>query len=170
MTTCKICQQEFAPARPLQAVCSLSCAKQVPKQQRKHKAAQDRARKEAIKPRSKWLGEAQQAFNAFIRARDAHLPCVSCGRMHNGQWHAGHYLSTGARPELRFDEANCHKQCQPCNTHLHGNLIAYRLALVDKIGQDELDRLIGPAPTRKWTVEDLKAIKAEYRQRLREIA
>jgi 5-methylcytosine-specific restriction endonuclease McrA len=134
---------------------------------RKAAAKALRERKEAVKPRSQWLREAQTAFNAYIRKRDESMPCISCGRFHDGQWHAGHYLSTGARPELRFDEANVWRQCQPCNTHLHGNLVLYRAELIRRIGLAEVERLEGPHQPCKWTVTELKAIRDEYRAKVR---
>ena len=126
-------------------------------------------RKEASKTLAEWRKEAQTAFNAWIRERDKDLPCISCGRFHEGQWHAGHYLSTGARPELRFDEANVHKQCQPCNTHLHGNLIGFRISLHNRIGIAGVAYLEGPHEAKKYTRDELKAIRDEYRARLKEM-
>jgi len=169
MTSCRVCDRDFVPMRPLQAVCSVPCARKVPVKVRKAAKATDKARREAVKPRSKWIAEAQAAFNSWIRARDAGLGCISCGRHHGGQWHAGHYVSIGAKPELRFDEKNCHKQCQPCNTHLHGNLVLYRAALIERYGQMEVTRLEGPNPLRKYSVDDLREIKREYKARLAEL-
>ena len=114
------------------------------------------------------MQEAQQAFNAWIRARDAGKGCISCGT-HNGKANAGHYLSTGARPELRFDPYNCHKQCAPCNAHLHGNLVLYRMELIKRIGLIRVLRLEGPHPTAKLTIEDLRAIRDDYRRKLKEM-
>ena len=115
-----------------------------------------------LKSRATWAREAQTAINAFIRLRDAHLPCISCGRHHTGQYHAGHYLSVGARPELRFTESNIHKQCAPCNTHLSGNAVLYRKALIEKIGLSGVEMLEGPFETRKLTIDDFKDIKQKY--------
>jgi hypothetical protein len=165
---CRVCSKPFEPARPLQSVCSLRCAKQVPKAARKVERERTKARKEAAKPRSKWLQEAQQAFNAWIRSRDAGLGCISCGT-HVGKANAGHYLSTGARPELRFNERNVHLQCERCNTYLHGNLIAYRINLIDRIGLAAVEILEGPHPAQKWTVDELKDIKAIYREKLKPV-
>jgi uncharacterized protein YecT (DUF1311 family) len=153
---CQICGKPFNRQRMGQKVCGYRCAAKVPSRANK-------ARKDALKSRSQWMKEAQTAFNAWIRARDAKLPCISCGRDHEGQWHAGHYLSTGARPELRFDPANVHKQCQPCNTHLHGNLVLYRAELIRRVGLAEVERLEGPGHTQKYTVDDLRRIRDEYR-------
>jgi endogenous inhibitor of DNA gyrase (YacG/DUF329 family) len=163
---CSECGREFVRRNTMHRVCSPRCAAKTVKAQRRKEKAALKARKEAAKPRSQWLREAQTAFNAYIRARDSDLPCISCGRHHDGQWHAGHYLSTGARPELRFDEANVWRQCQPCNTHLHGNLVLYRTELIRRIGLAEVERLEGPHQPKKYTVAELREIKDTYRAKL----
>lgn len=120
--------------------------------------------------RSYWMKKAQSAFNAYIRARDADKPCVSCLRHHQGQYHAGHYRTTAAAPELRFSELNCHKQCAPCNNHKSGNITEYRIELVRRIGQEAVDWLEGPHEPKKYTVDDLKTIEKEYKEKLRTLA
>lgn len=166
---CAACEKEFTPQRMGQKVCSPKCAHKLVKQAKAEEKSITKARKEKAKSRAEWLKEAQAAFNAYIRKRDEKDPCISCRRYHGGQWHAGHFFSVGARPELRFDENNVHKQCQPCNTSLHGNLLAYRVALLEKIGADALAALEAPRPAAKWTIEELKAIKSEYRRRVKEM-
>lgn len=113
--------------------------------------------------------EAQKAFNAFIRQRDIKRPCVSCGRHHEGQYHAGHFRTTGAHPELRFEELNCHKQCSVCNNHLSGNLIGYREELIKRIGLDKINWLEGPHDPKKYTCEELKEIELHYKAKLKEL-
>jgi hypothetical protein len=131
--------------------------------------AETRRRKDAIKSKADWAREAQTAFNAWIRARDEGLPCISCGRHHQGQWHAGHYLSTGARPELRYTESNVHRQCAPCNTHLSGNAVLYRIGLIERIGLQAVEWLEGPHELPKWTADDYRAIRDTYKQKLKEM-
>lgn len=171
MRTCRVCRERYTPARALQAVCSTTCAITAAARKREKAAAEDRRQTRAalvkLKSRAELVKEAQTAFNAWIRARDAHLPCVSCGRHHNGQYHAGHYRSTASRPDLRLDPANVHKQCAPCNTHLSGNLIPYRLELIARVGQAEVDRLEGPPTGNKLTRDELIALKAEYTAKTR---
>ena len=171
------CRTLFVPARMGQAVCSPACAIiDAPKNQdRARKAIQQedrrslRAAKECVKTKGQYMREAQTAFNAWVRERDAELPCVSCGRSHEGQYHAGHYLSVGASPELRFEPLNVHKQCAPCNNHLSGNLVNYRISLPQRIGQEKVDWLEGPHEPRRYTIDELKAITAEYRAKTREL-
>lgn len=171
------CGASFVPARLGQAVCSPACAiLDAPKNQAKaRKALADvgrkelRAAKERVKPKGQYMREAQASFNAWVRERDSKLPCISCGRFHEGQWHAGHYLSVGASPELRFEPLNVHKQCAPCNTHLSGNLVNYRISLPQRIGAEAVAFLEGPHEAKRYTIEDLKAITAEYRAKTREL-
>lgn len=177
MKKCRVCRQPFEPRQPMQAVCGVACAKELAasirgkaeKQAAIKQRKADRERKEKLKSRSELAREAQAAFNAWVRLRDADKPCISCGRHHEGQYHAGHYLSVGARPELRYEPINVWKQCAPCNTHLSGNAVLFRQALVREIGLDRVEWLEGPHPVRKYTADDLKAIRDEYRKKMRDL-
>ena len=167
---CKHCKALFTPSKPIQTVCSIACAVAMAKKKReKVEKAADRQKRESLKSRSQWIKEAQTAFNAYIRLRDEKEPCISCGRHHGGQYHAGHYLSTGARPELRFEPLNVHKQCQPCNTHLHGNLILYRVNLIKKIGLEKVEWLEGLHEPKHYTIDDLKQIIQDSKKSTREL-
>ena len=177
MRRCKVCRQPFEPRLPMQAVCGIDCARalavrvrsKAEKQAATKQRKADRERKEKLKTRSELAREAQQAFNTWIRFRDAGRPCISCGRHHQGQMHAGHYLSVGARPELRYEPLNVWRQCSPCNTHLSGNAVLFRQALVREIGLDRVEWLEGPHPAKKYTADELKAIRDEYRAKVREL-
>jgi hypothetical protein len=172
------CATKFDPQRLGQKVCGPACAlAMAPANQeraRKSLAQVERkeikVRKEKLKSRAEHMREAQTEFNAFIRLRDAHLPCISCdsvatdhGLITGSRWDAGHYRSVGACPELRFEPLNVHRQCVRCNRNLSGNAVEYRIRLVVRIGAERLDWLEGPHEPRKYTVDDLKAIKAHYR-------
>ncbi|WP_118812711.1 recombination protein NinG, partial [Haemophilus influenzae] len=139
-TKCKVCGKAFVKTfSSTQKVCSPECAIKLArdnaqKAQERAEKKKQRERKAKLKSRSEWLKETQAVFNKFIRLRDKNEPCISCGRYHQGQYHAGHYRSVGACPELRFCELNVHKQCAPCNDHKSGNIIEYRINLVNKIG------------------------------------
>lgn len=171
------CRALFVPRRIGQAVCSPACAlKDAPRNEQKAKKAIDqrdrrevKVRKEKLKSRAGHLKDTQHAFNAWIRERDAALPCVSCGRHHEGQYHSGHYRTVGANPELRFEPLNAAKQCAPCNNHKSGDIVNYRIELVKRIGIDKVDWLEGPHEPKRYTIEDLKAIKAHYRALISEL-
>jgi hypothetical protein len=175
--TCRYCKQKFIPERPKAICCSPDCAYdyglKVKSRAEHTQSLQDRKTirilKEGIKTKSEWAREAQTAFNQFIRARDEKEPCISCGRFHEGQYHAGHYRTVGAHPELRFNELNVHKQCSVCNNHKHGNIVEYRINLARKIGLEKLDWLEGNHSQAKYTEDDYKRIKAEYKLKLKEL-
>lgn len=140
---------------------------------RRKEAQQERRhhqiRKLEVKPLTYFHSKAQAAFNTYIRTRDAEQPCISCGRHHEGKHDAGHYRTRGASPATRYDETNCHKQCAPCNQHLSGNIENYTPNLIEKIGQEAFDILMGPHPVKKWTREELEQLAAHYRQKTREL-
>lgn len=165
---CKVCRSLFVPRSITHKACGEECAVVVAEEARKAAERKaDRVRKVALKTRQQWLREAQTAFNSFIRVRDHDQPCISCGRFHDGSYDSGHYRSVGAQPALRFDETNVHKQCVPCNQHKGGNIVEYRIRLIQKIGREAVELLeIEHAPT-KYTIEDAQRIKAVYKAKLR---
>lgn len=171
------CRQSFQPRNSLQVVCSPRCGLALAAIQRKKKEAQvaredrqqTREKREQLKTRGDYLREAQVAFNAWIRERDRDMPCISCGRHHQGKYDAGHYRTVGGNPALRYEPLNCHKQCVPCNQHKSGNVIEYRLNLIKRIGQESVEWLEGPHAPKNYTVDDLKAITKEYRAKVREL-
>ncbi|WP_249201251.1 recombination protein NinG [Burkholderia cenocepacia] len=176
---CRECGVVFTPARSMQKVCSPACAIALTEKDKARKVARaQRAERKSLrealeKSKSRWahLKELQALFNRWIRARDADLPCISCGRpaSWSGQWDAGHYRSVGSNPASRFNPLNVNKQCGPCNVHLSGNLIAYRAGLVQKIGLEAVERLEGPHAPLKLTIPEIIEMKARYRAELRKI-
>lgn len=126
----------------------------------------ERQRKMDVKPLSYWMKRSQAAFNAWIRESKGGR-CISCGRHHEGQMHAGHYRTTSAAPELRFEPDNVWPQCAPCNTHLSGNLVLYRANLIHKIGLDRVEWLEGPHEPKRYRKEDYQQIEAEYKDKLK---
>lgn len=181
MRKCRQCRAEIPKKKdcsgdPIRAggFCNLTCLsdygrEKVYKRLEAKKREYVRKGREKLKGKSEHAREAQAAFNAFIRERDKNKPCISCGRHHQGQYHAGHYRTVGANPELRFEELNVQKQCAPCNNHKSGNIVEYRINLVHRVGQENVDWLEGPHEPKRYTVEDLKEIKALYRKKLREL-
>lgn len=170
MRRCKVCRSLFVPRSITHKACGPGCAVVVAEAERKaQERKSDKVRKLALKSRQDWLREAQAAFNAFIRERDRAEPCISCGRFHDGKWNAGHYRSLGAQPALRFDENNVHKQCEPCNSYLSGNVVEYRIRLLAKIGQSAVELLeIEHAPA-KYDIADAQRIKETYKAKLKAI-
>ena len=174
--TCKNknCKKKFQPERQFQAVCSFECsivyAKQLKEAREAKKKTEARKALREFKKSDKptLLQLAQKLFNQYIRERDKNLPCISCGTTNNIQYHASHFKPAGGFSYLRFDENNVHKACVRCNSHLAGNLVPYRVALIEKIGIEEVERLEQPNQIKSWTVEELKEIIKIYRQKIKE--
>lgn len=174
---CSVCKTKFTPVRSLQKVCGPKCASiHVENQKRKQRKAIElverreiRVRKQRLKSRADYLRETQAIFNQWIRLRDAAEPCISCGRHHDGQYHAGHYRTVASAPELRFEPLNVWKQCAPCNNHKSGDIVNYRANLVSKLGAEKVEWLEGPHEPKRYTIEDLQAMKAHYRALIRQM-
>lgn len=174
---CPVCREEFTPKRIglkltkccLNAACVLDYAeglraKDFDKQTREMK------KKFQAKDTQFLKAKAQKTFNEFIRLRDAHLSCVSCDKPKDwhGQWHCGHYKTVGARPDLRFNEDNCHKQCSVCNNYLSGNLAAYRIELLNRIGIDGVEALeVDIDKPKAYRADDYIKIHRIYQQKIK---
>lgn len=177
---CKSCRTEIPTVKACsefhmkKGYCSIDCTaahtlQKVRDAADKKGRKEHKARKDKLKTRGDYAKGAQTEFNRFIRFRDHNLPCISCGRHHSGQYHAGHYRTVGGNPELRFEEFNCHKQCSVCNNHKSGNIVEYRINLAKRISGYSLTWLEGPHDAKKYTIEQLKEIRAEYRIKANEL-
>lgn len=173
---CSNCGDKFKQARMGQQVCSSPCASSFARRLREQQERkQTRERKQALKTASDWKKEVQVVFNAFIRARDAAEPCICCGRTSEKQyltgtnWDCGHYRSTGSAPHLRFNEDNAHRQLTICNRHGAGRAVDYRIGLIARIGQARVEALEADNAPRHYTIDDLKALKAEYTAKLKKL-
>lgn len=173
---CDVCQALYTPARMGQKVCGVPCATKSAKKARKDavEAARverrvTRARKEAIKPRSKWLAECQAIVNKYVRLRDADLGCCSCDRGPGwgGQWHASHLRSVGAASAVRFNLWNIAKSCSICNNHLSGNIGAYLPRARERWGNERVDWLYAQNAVANYSVEYLMRFKAVMGKKLK---
>ena len=179
---CPECRVMFTKSRESQVVCGeIECAiahgQSEKGRETTRKALADverreiEVRKEKLKSRAEYLREAQQAFNEWVRLRDAALGCVSCDKPATwaGQWHASHFRSVGSSPEHRFNPDNVHKACSVCNNHMSGNILGYKPELERRIGVEAVEALLGPSEPKRYVVEGIKAIKADYRAKTREL-
>jgi len=133
---------------------------------------QDRAAREAGKSLRQLIAEAQTAFNSYIRARDAGKPCICCGKPFEpqrpgGSTDAGHYMSRGSSCQLRFDESNVHAQRKSCNRPGGTTRASFRAGMIARVGLAEVERLETDSGVRKWTHDELRAIRDDYRERVK---
>jgi hypothetical protein len=177
---CKCCKAPFIPARPLQAVCSPTCAlvisrektAKVVQQQAQAERKATREKLDALRTKPQLVKLAQTAFNAFIRARDAGKPCICCGKplgTEPNTFDAGHYRSVGSSPHMRFVEDNVHGQAKHCNNYLGGNHVAYRAGLIGRIGLAAVERIESDQVLRKYTHEGLLEIAKHFRSEAKKL-
>lgn len=164
---CKECGGNFTPFKTTQVVCGTRCATKLAES--KLWKEKKKVMIENTRTRTEWLGILQVLFNKYIRLRDEGKPCISCDRPLIGKFDAGHYLSVGSYPNLRFDEDNVHGQCVYCNQHLHGNHIEYGVRLPLRIGQDAYNRLMNKrGDTLKLTLDEIKEKIQYYKKKIKE--
>lgn len=191
------CRASFVPSRMGQAVCSPACAMiDAPRHEPKaRKALADierkdiKVRKEALKSRADHLKDAEKAVRDYRRTYELSIGsgCISCGESQEavlaaqgwkvgGAFDGGHFMGKGARPELRLEPTNIWLQCKACNSgsYMHARKDytvsqGFRAGLIARIGLDAVEALEADHTPRKETVEQLKAITAEYRAKTREL-
>lgn len=172
---CRVCREWFRAPNTLARACSPKCALElVQMDAQKAQRAKDRATREQLKTASDYRKEAQAAFNSWIRLRDVDQPCISCGDYspndsRGGAWDCGHYRSTGANPELRFEPLNAAKQCKKCNQHLSGNVVNFRIGLRNRIGDEDLAWVEGAHKAKHYSKDDLREIRDHYRREARRL-
>lgn len=163
---CVVCKESYQPHQTLQRVCSPKCglAFAVGKREKKERAT-TREMKRVLRQtdRAYWIKKAQTVFNAWIRERDAGLPCISCGKHHSGQYHAGHYRTVASCSALRFCEMQVWKQCAPCNLYKSGDIINYRKNLIKKIGIENVEKIENYNESKRWSIQELKSIVDKYK-------
>lgn len=168
------CGREFMPARPMQKVCGPLCARRKVEAERKAERTATKQRKEAIKTIPKLIAEAQAVFNSFIRERDKDKGCFVCGRpfipgVPGRNLHAGHVRSRGAAGHLRFNEDNCLGECEGCNGPHGAKPHEIKAGAIARIGAERFAELEAANEPYKWTRDELIAIKATYRAKLKEL-
>ena len=184
--TCRVCRNNFQPVRCLQQTCSFDCEVKLglihaerskakrEKAERIAEIASTKILREKLKTKRDWTKEAQIAFNAFIRERDKGRTCICCDKhlqaeRVGGGFDCGHYRSVGSAPHLRFDERNAHGQDKQCNRWGSGRAVDYRVGLIKRIGLEAVESLEADQTPKKYTIAELRAIKAHYVAKLKEM-
>jgi hypothetical protein len=194
LSKCKVCKAEYTKRSTFQATChKIECAleyvrrknKKDHEQKIKEQRRKDKQWLEENKSKSELTKEAQKEFNKYIRLRDYFDDCISCGADRfsiekeqgwkvGGAWDAGHFLSRGAHPNLRFNTYNAHKQCKTCNggsgkfSHKEKTTTEkYRANLIDKIGESKVARLEEDNSIMKLDKDYLRRVRDVFRKRAR---
>lgn len=176
---CLVCKTKFIPLGNNHVVCSVKCATTKGNEKFEKKKAQlkktewtkERAEmKEKLKTHKDYLKILQAVFNTYIRLRDAGKLCICCDKPLTKTYHAGHFYSVGAYPNLRFHEDNAHGQREDCNLHKHGNIAEYSIRLPIRIGQERFSDLKERrADQKKLSIPEIKELIAHYKQKIKDL-
>lgn len=170
---CKNCKQLFEPVRFNQKYCfDPECVKVwVTTEQEKQWKKKKAKLKVELMTLQDYFKLAQMTFNKFIRLRDKDKPCISCNAKAGSYTiTAGHYFPS-TNKSVTFNEDNLHGQCwYNCNSNKSGNLIEYRIGLIERIGVERLEKLeLESRKTIKYTMDELKEIIGKYKKKIKEI-
>jgi hypothetical protein len=136
-------------------LCSDDCRKNYGMKNASKMIGKARAKKEAVikvrhkhkakelRSRTEWYNLLQTEVNKYVRNRDIKEPCCTCGTTNpNIKYDAGHCFTRAARPDLRFNLHNLHRQCSVnCNQHGSGMRHEYQLFITNKYGPNHFDWL-----------------------------
>ena len=161
MKKCAICKKGFKPVQSsLEKVCSNSdCrfkyAMMVVEKNRKEKertAKKEWSKTKEIyrantKKKSNYEKDLEKEINKLCRLIDAGCSCISCNSKDANE--AGHFMSVGSMPKLRYHLFNLWVQCRQCNGPKGSNGTIYRINLRSIYGPEFLNNLdslvqIGP--------------------------
>lgn len=153
---CKWCKEqadkEFGIQTPAGFFCSYAHVieytndkqrKQREKAQKRVKVERKRGRTvkaKELRTRSDWYNRLGTLVNQYVRWRDRDEPCCTCGTTNpNIKYDAGHFHTKKARPDIRFELTNIHKQCSMrCNVHGSGMRNEYEKFIIEKYGAEHL--------------------------------
>lgn len=118
------------------------------------------------------LVNVRNVCHAFIRKRDEFKPCISCGIPYNSNFQAGHFYKAELFSNLRFNEFNISGQCPQCNLRKEGNESGYRVGLIQRYGQEFVNKLDALAQhykknTFSWEREELEEIRKYYQLKIK---
>ena len=160
---CKVCGKEFLPYTTTQPVCQISCLMEYNSEKEVKKRVKQM--KKDLLTHKDYLNILQVVFNKYIRIRDKDKGCITCGKSFRDKFDAGHFLSVGAYPNLRFNEDNVHGQCVHCNQHLHSNNAEYFVRLPERIGLERFNKLLEQRKEPlKLTIPEIKILIEKYKQ------
>ena len=151
---CKNCNEVFEKQRPLQFVCSPTCAtqygakqrlKQVNKEWKEANKAFDLKHKpSAREPKNKKV--LQDGCNKLAKMVDAlfgYNTCIDCGGGFGAQTDACHYHSKGAHFNITYNLHNLHSGNSGHNQHSPDHKQGYEKGLIKRYGQEYFDMVEG---------------------------
>lgn len=154
---------------------TLQGRKRAENENKKEKSKKKKEEKEAVEKKSELEKKLQKEFNSIIRIIDTGKGCISCRHGWRVKWtrqgHAGHWLSVGSNPQLRYNFNNCYLQCSICNNHKSSNSREYDKGIKRHYGQETLDKMQGLKKIKELhlTKEELRDFIVKIRDIKKEI-
>ncbi len=79
----------------------------------------------------------------------------------------GHYIGR-TKFGTRWDEMNCHVQCQYCNENLGGNLKVYKSFMIQTYGEEAVSQLMQRArQADKLSLSEIENLILIYKERVK---
>jgi len=147
---------------------------QAPRKKLERELKEERNQKKERQSLSLILKNLMNSCHAFIRERDKHKPCISCGIPWSPKFQAGHFYKAELFPSIKHNETNIHGQCVQCNIRKEGNESEYRVNLPKRIGLEAFEELNFLAKQEKknvfkWDRQELKRLNNYYRSKIKDI-
>jgi hypothetical protein len=112
-----------------------------------------------------------QRLRVFQESCGGYAKCISCGRvLPVSQLDGGHYIGR-RHTSTELEPDNVQPQCRKCNRFLAGDVVAYRIGLIKKLGGERVERLesLLESKTSKKTSKEYEELAKKYRKELREL-
>jgi len=175
------CVERFTPFTSFTKWCSPECgvsvalanvAKIKAKELTKTRSENHKSKREFLENDKRHVGKQARAYlHRWVKWRDRGLPCCACGNsmdhLPESARHASHYRPAGMNAAIKYDGINVHMCCSRCNSQLSGNPVEYRVRLIDKIGAEKVEWLDNQNHVKRWTIEELRDIRDDYKTRLK---
>ena len=131
-------------------------------------------KRKELMTRSQWYAKLQTLVNQYVRWRDRYEGCCTCGeRREDIKYDAGHFHTISARPDIRFELSQIHKQCSvKCNQYGSGMRREYEKFLISKYGHDhvsQLEKVREPLKKQFPTWHDVENEIIRFRGKLRAV-
>ena len=115
--------------------------------------------KESLKTLSDYKEDLQVKINLIVRLIDRGYPCIATDSF-DGKMNAGHYMSVGSNPTIRFHLENIWLQSVHSNKWKAGDTLRYQQGIIKNFGSEYLDYLnsLQQIPPIRLTIEDIKQV------------
>ena len=128
------------------------------------------AKKRSLKRQKQLTWEACSKYVRTIHSKDGRCTCYTCGTEKDiRDMQAGHAIQ-GRGNSILFQTDGIRPQCAGCNVWSGGRLDIFIPTLIDEIGRERYDELLSlKGKPRKWTVEELKQLEDEFKEKTSEL-